>query len=332
MIQDEAQPHASRCVVCVAYDRMDLLDLACMQTVFWEAGRIMTAAGQGGYTLHTASLHGGPIQTVQGLIIDTVALTDFDDIPIHTLFVPGSSALLCSVTTATPLVAWLTLAIAQAQRVITAGSATFLLAQTGALEGKRAATHWSMSEALMHDAPQVLVDGRSLFVQHDHLWTSAGAVSGIDLALALVEADGGRDLAMQVARELVVFFKRPGGQPQFSEMLASQSEGCDAFDELHLWLAANVSRNDLSVDLLARQMHMSARNFSRLYKRKTGRTPAKTIELFRTGAARRMLEESDRNIDQIACACGFGDEERMRVTFHRHLAVSPREYRSRLSA
>lgn len=332
MTQDEAQPPKSKCVVCVAYDQMDLLDLACLQTVLREASRIMTAAGQAGYTLHTASLQGGLIQTMQGLNIDTPALASFDETPIHTLFVPGADVRLCKVNAPASLVLWLTVAIANAQRVIAAGSATFLLAHIGALDGKRAATHWSMSGALEKEAPRVAVQEHSLFVQHDRFWTSAGAASAIDLALALVEEDCGRDVALQVARELVVFLKRSGGQPQFSEMLASQSAGCDSFDDLHLWLAANVGRNDLSVDLLARHMHMSARNFSRLYKRKTGRTPAKTIELFRLGAARRMLEDSDRNIDQIACACGFGDEERMRVTFHRHLAVSPREYRSRLSA
>jgi transcriptional regulator GlxA family with amidase domain len=136
---------------------------------------------------------------------------------------------------------------------------------------------------------------------------------------------------MQVARELVVFMKRPGGQSQFSEMLQSQMNDGDTFAGFHVWLTQNLQREELDVEILARQANMSARNFSRVYKQKTGRSPAKALEIFRLEAARRLLEDSDRNIDQIAGACGFGDEERMRVTFQRHLAISPRDYRSRFS-
>jgi len=134
-----------------------------------------------------------------------------------------------------------------------------------------------------------------------------------------------------VARELVVFLKRPGGQSQFSEFLRSQDNESVAFDDLHAWIADNLGNPNLSVDTLAEQAGMSLRNFARIYKQKSGRTPAKAVEIFRLEAAKRLLEESDRNIDQIARHCGFGDEERMRITFHRNLGIGPRAYRERFS-
>lgn len=171
----------------------------------------------------------------------------------------------------------------------------------------------------------------AIFIQQGNVWTSAGVSAGIDLALALVEADCGRHVALQVARELVVFLKRPGGQAQFSQLLQAQTDDTAGFDALHLWIADNLSDSDLTVERLAEQSRMSPRNFARVYKQKTGRTPAKAIELFRMEAARRLLEDSQRNIDQVAQLCGFGDEERMRYTFHRHLSISPRDYRERFS-
>jgi transcriptional regulator GlxA family with amidase domain len=136
---------------------------------------------------------------------------------------------------------------------------------------------------------------------------------------------------MQVARQLVVYMKRPGGQSQFSELLQSQTTDSPVFDELHLWIAKNLQDQRLTVDMLAMRVNMSPRNFARSYKTKTGRTPAKALELFRVEAARRLLEEAKLDVDQIARRCGFGDEERMRATFKRHLAISPRDYRRRFS-
>ncbi|MEI2298497.1 GlxA family transcriptional regulator [Ensifer sp. MJa1] len=137
---------------------------------------------------------------------------------------------------------------------------------------------------------------------------------------------------MQVARQLVIYVKRPGGQSQFSQLLNVQSKDSDAFERLNLWLEENLSRDNLTVDVLAGQAGMSPRNFARSYKEKTGRTPAKAVEVFRLEAAKRMLETSPQTVDQIARSCGFGDEERMRVTFQRHLGVSPRDYRSRFAS
>jgi transcriptional regulator GlxA family with amidase domain len=230
------------------------------------------------------------------------------------------------------LVRWLRRASGKTRRTTSVCSGAFLLAAAGLLDHKRATTHWLMFELMGQRFPTVQIDRDAIFVQQGAVWTSAGVTAGIDLALALVEADCGHDVAMEVARELVVFLKRPGGQSQFSELLRAQADDAHTFDELHLWIAGNLERPDLTVEFLAEKARMSPRNFARVYKEKTGRTPAKAVEVFRLEAARRFIEDSPRNVDSIARLCGFGDEERMRVTFKRHLGVAPRDYRRRFAA
>ncbi|MGL4271911.1 MAG: GlxA family transcriptional regulator [Pseudomonas paracarnis] len=323
-----AQP---RTLVFLTYPQMGLLDLTGAQTVFWAATKAMAERGLQGYVLHNASLAGGLMPTAEGLSVDTVALAQLDPATIDTLVVPGAPAIEQAMLDNTALVDWLRNASGQARRTASVCSGTFLLALAGLLEGRRAATHWAMCELLKQRFPSIEVDVDAIFVQQGQVWTSAGVSAGIDLALALVEADCGREGALQVARELVVFLKRPGGQAQFSQVLQAQTADSAGFDALHAWISDNLRDSDLSVERLAAQSHMSPRNFARVYKQKTGRTPAKAIELFRMEAARRMLEDSQRSIEQIAGLCGFGDEERMRCTFHRQLAISPRDYRERFS-
>ena len=323
-----AQP---RTLVFLTYPQMGLLDLTGAQTVFWAATKAMAERGLQGYVLHNASLAGGLMPTAEGLSVDTVALAQLDPAAIDTLVVPGAPAIEQAMLDNTALVDWLRNASGQARRTASVCSGTFLLALAGLLEGRRAATHWAMCELLKQRFPSIEVDVDAIFVQQGQVWTSAGVSAGIDLALALVEADCGREVALQVARELVVFLKRPGGQAQFSQVLQAQTADSAGFDALHAWISDNLRDSDLSVERLAAQSHMSPRNFARVYKQKTGRTPAKAIELFRMEAARRMLEDSQRSIEQIAGLCGFGDEEHMRCTFHRQLAISPRDYRERFS-
>ncbi|MGF6098548.1 GlxA family transcriptional regulator [Pseudomonas sp. 18175] len=320
-----------RTLVFLAYPQMGLLDLTGAQTVFWAATKAMAERGLQGYAIHTASLAGGLMQTAEGLSVDTVPLAQLSDYPIDTLIVPGAPAIQQAMAANGDLVDWLRVASGTATRTASVCSGTFLLAMAGLLDGRRAATHWAMCDMLKAGFPAIVVDMDAIFIQQGNVWTSAGVTAGIDLALALVEIDCGRDVALQVARELVVFLKRPGGQAQFSQLLQAQTDDSAGFDTLHLWLADNLQAPDLSVERLAQQAQMSPRNFARVYKQRTGRTPAKAVELFRLEAARRLLEDSERNIDQIARLSGFGDEERMRYTFHRHLAISPREYRERFS-
>ena len=321
----------SRTLVFLAYPQMGLLDLTGAQTVFWAATKAMVERGLPGYVVHTASLAGGLMPTAEGLSVDTLPLAQFDPAALDTLIVPGAPAIQQALAANTDLVDWLRHASTRARRTASVCSGTFLLAQAGLLQGRRAATHWAMCDMLKRGFPSIEVDMDAIFVQQGNVWTSAGVSAGIDLALALVEADCGRHVALQVARELVVFLKRPGGQAQFSQLLQAQTDDTAGFDALHLWIADNLSDRELTVERLAEQSRMSPRNFARVYKQKTGRTPAKAIELFRVEAARRLLEDSQRNIDQVAHLCGFGDEERMRYTFHRHLAISPRDYRARFS-
>lgn len=320
-----------RRVLFVAFDDVGLLDLSGAQTVFWAADKAMAARGLPGYERCTASIDGGLVRSAEGLALQTDALKAFKPASVDTLIVPGSPHMAAVLDRSATLVKWLKRASGAARRTASVCSGAFLLAATGLLDHKRATTHWLMFDMMTERFPDVEIDRDAIFVQQGAVWTSAGVTAGIDLALALVEADCGHDVAMEVARELVVFLKRPGGQSQFSELLQAQAEDTDTFDELNLWIAGNLGRANLTVEFLAERARMSPRNFARVYKDKTGRTPAKAVEVFRLEAARRLLEDSGRNIDQIASLCGFGDEERMRVTFQRHLGVAPRDYRKRFS-
>jgi len=315
----------------VAYPGMGLLDMTGPQTAFWSASRYAEERGMPGYERRTVSLTGGLVPSAEGVALDTLPLTAFAGHEVDTLIVPGAPQIERALESSAELVAWLSAMSRQVRRTASVCSGTFLLAQAGLLQGKRAATHWAMCDLLKRRFPSIEVEPDAIYVQQGPLWTSAGVTAGIDLSLALVEADCGRDIAMKVARDLVVFLKRPGGQSQFSEVLQAQADDHAGFDDLHQWIAEHLGREDLTVEQLAKRAGMSPRNFARVYKEKTGRTPAKAMEVFRLSAARRLLEASERNVDEIARQCGFGDVERMRVTFQRHLAVSPTEYRRRFS-
>lgn len=326
-------PHSQKhekLVVFVAFSQMGLLDITGAQTVFWAASRYMEERGLPPYDRHTISLNGGLVISAEGVGIDTEALSFLSDADIDTIIVPGSPHIIDVLDESSPLSLWLSNRYAKVRRVASVCSGAFLLAQAGLLEGKRAATHWAMLDLLQKRYPSIKIDGDAIFVNEGSIWTSAGVTAGIDLALALVEEDCGHDIAMKVARELVVYMKRSGGQSQFSELLQAQSSDT-SFDKLHEWINNNLHNKNINIDTLSAQACMSPRNFARVYKQKTGRTPAKAMEIFRLEAARRLLEDSPHSISEIASRCGFGDEERMRITFHRNLAVSPSEYRKRFS-
>lgn len=321
-----------RRVLFVAFPEVGLLDLTGAQTVFWCATKAMEARGLPGYERCTASLDGGLVRSAEGLVLQTEALAGYRPSSVDTLVVPGSPHMAQVLDHSEALIKWLRRAAGKSRRTASVCSGAFLLAAAGLLDRKRATTHWLMFDMMRERFPAVQIDRDAIFVQQGAVWTSAGVTAGIDLAMALVEADCGHEVAMEVARELVVYLKRPGGQSQFSGMLRAQAEDSAAmFDDLNRWIAGNIGRRDLGVDQLAEQARMSPRNFARVYKQQTGRTPAKAVELFRLEGAKRLLEDSTRNIDQIARLCGFGDEERMRVTFQRNLGVAPRDYRRRFA-
>jgi transcriptional regulator GlxA family with amidase domain len=204
----------------------------------------------------------------------------------------------------------------------------FLLAEAGLLDGLRVTTHWSAAALLQQRYPQLRVDPDPIWIREGRIWTSAGVTSGMDLALALVEDDLGRDLALAIARRLVLFLKRPGGQSQFSAQLATQLADRTPLRDLQGWIAEHPGA-DLSVEALAHRVAMSPRHFARVFTQQVGRTPARFVEESRVEAARRRLEESDDAIEAVAERCGFGSPETMRRAFLRVLRVNPAAYRSR---
>jgi len=320
-----------RNVLFVAYPDVSLLDLAGPQTVFWAASKYARERGLAGYRCHTVSFSGGTVATVEGTAVETVALDSFDLKMVDTVVVPGSPTILEVARNSASLIEWLTVAPSAVRRIASVCSGAFLLAFAGLLDGKRATTHWAMIDRFRELFPSVDLDPDAIFVQQQNLWTSAGVTTGIDLALAMVEADCGHEVALASAKDMAVYMKRPGAQPQLSEFLITQSRQVPMLEALHLWITQHLSDEKLSVEQLADQVGMSPRNFARVYKEKTGRTPAKGVEYFRLEAARRQLQDMSQPIDVIARACGFGSEERMRVAFQRCFGLSPSEYRMKVN-
>jgi transcriptional regulator GlxA family with amidase domain len=207
----------------------------------------------------------------------------------------------------------------------------FLLAEAGVLNGKRATSHWKFVSELSKRYPQVKVESEPIWVRDGNIFTSAGISAGIDLALAWVEEDCGSALAHEIARELVLFLRRPGGQQQLSVSLAKQASEMKNIQELQVWIADHLEKN-LSVQVLAQRVAMSVRNFERVFTRETGCTPARYVAQMRVEAARRQLEHSDKSIEQIARHCGFVNADLMRRAFARSVGTTPARYRSRLSS
>jgi transcriptional regulator GlxA family with amidase domain len=227
---------------------------------------------------------------------------------------------------------WISQVLPKARRVASVCLGAFVLAWTGVLDGKRAVTHWRYCPRLADGFSRISVEPNAIFVKDGRVWTSAGVSAGIDLALAMIEEDFGHITALDVARRLVVFLKRPGGQSQFSTVLAAQASDVEGrFSALHAWIIENIA-GDLKVEALARKAGMTPRTFARAYVSRTGMTPASGVEALRVETARLLLESKEiRGVVEVAQRAGFGDDERMRRAFMRHLGVSPSEYRSRFS-
>jgi transcriptional regulator GlxA family with amidase domain len=320
-------PPAHRDVVILTYEGVNLLDVAGPAQVFTTAAARARDGGAPPYRVSVASRRGGPTLTSTGIAIVTSSLAQLEGQPIDTLIVAGGPGM-HAIRHDPEMVAWLAARAAQARRTCSVCTGAFLLAAAGLLDGRRATTHWRWAGALQAQYPKVRVEPRPIYVQDGAIWSSAGVSAGIDLALALVEADLGHAAALEVARYLVVFLQRPGSQAQFSAALAGPLEQTGRFGDLQAWIAANLER-DLRVERLAERMAMSPRNFARAYAAATGLTPAKAVEAMRVEAARRLLETTFRPIGWIARQCGFGDDERMRRSFLRWIGVTPSDYRDR---
>jgi len=302
-------------VVFVVFEDFQILDLTGPLEVFSAAG---------GYTSEVCSLAGGPVRASCGLGVDTAPLPRGRG-GLDTLIVVGGNG--------TPgaagderLVRWVAAAGRRTRRVASVCTGAFVLARAGLLDGRRATTHWSQCDRLARLFPEVAVERDPIFVHDTGVWTSAGVTAGMDLALELVEADLGADRAREVARWLVMFVQRPGGQAQFSAQLAAQRPDRRPLRELEAWIPDHLTE-DLGVPALAGRAAMSERNFARVFRAELGVTPAAYVEAVRTEAARRLLETTDVPVGAVARSCGFGTVETMHRSFQRGLGVTPGEYR-----
>jgi transcriptional regulator GlxA family with amidase domain len=319
-------PNLQRPVELLAFPQVQMLDVTGPLQVFATANDIV-GGDMPPYAIRVVSQTGGAVTCSSGLCLLAQPLP-LQDAPLDTLIVAGGPGVEAAAADAA-MVAWVQRRAHQARRFASVCTGAVLLATSGLLDGRRAATHWSLCNELARRFPSVQVEPDPIFVQDGPAWTSAGVTAGIDLALALVEEDLGRKVALAVARYLVVFLKRPGGQAQFSATLALQAD--DRFEMLHRWIATHLS-DDLSLSQLASQVGMSERSFSRHYVETTGQTPARAIEKLRVEAARNLLTDSQLPVKRVARSCGFGSEETMRRSFLRVLAATPQAYRARFGA
>lgn len=278
------------------------------------------------YQVAVASEAGGPVETDSGVKLETVPLDRTVLSSVDTLLVAGGK--IPPVAT-TSLRAKLAKYLDRPRRLGSICTGAFLLAELGVLDRREATTHWAYCSRLEREYPTVSVKPDAIFVTSGRIWTSAGVSAGIDMALAMIEDDLDHLAALNVARGMVLFLKRPGGQSQFSVELRDQMRDARGrFGDLHDWIRTNLDA-DLSVPALAEAAKMSARNFARVYVRETGESPARAVEKLRTEAARRLLESAHDPIQAVARRAGFGDDERMRRAFVKTYGVSPQDYRSR---
>jgi transcriptional regulator GlxA family with amidase domain len=284
------------------------------------------------YRIEIAAPQAGPFATSSGvrLVADTsfAQITNKRLVRIHTLITVGGEPGMRQEVARGNATDIVSRAIGRVPRIASVCSGTFFLAAAGALDGRRAATHWSEVEALKRFRPAVLVDGDAIHVEDGGIWTSAGVTAGMDLALAMIEADLGRKVALAIARRHVVFRIRPGGQSQFSAELVAQSADSPKLQKLAEKITTH-PRTDWRTDALAAEAGVSRRSLSRLFRAGLNISPADFVERVRTDLARRRLLETNDNVEGIAVACGFGSLRRMDRAFARAMSASPSEFRSR---
>jgi transcriptional regulator GlxA family with amidase domain len=323
-----SSPNPIRAIDVLTFPAVQVLDVTGPIQVFATANDFVTEAGGAPpYRLRLVAQDAGGVTATAGVGLAAGPLSGCGE-ALDTLIVPGGPGVGAAAESPV-LLDWLRQRATQARRVASVCTGAFMLAAAGLLDGRRATTHWKYSASLARRFPAIRVEPDPIFLCDGSVWTSAGVTAGIDLALALVEEDLGRSMALAVARYLVVFLKRPGGQAQFSAALALQVTD-DRFGALHDWINGHLA-SDLSLSVLAAQAGMSERSFSRHYTQAIGQTPARAIERLRVEAGRRLLSESRTPVKRIAQRCGFGSEETMRRSFLRLLAVTPQDYRSRFT-
>ncbi len=323
-----------RSVVLLAFPGMQSLDLVGPFEVFHTAGLVLAAeaartAGntvgtpETGYDVSVVSKDGAPIRTDSGL---RLAADPLPGGPVDTLVLPGGGGT-AEVRDDPDLMFWIRDTARGARRVVSVCTGAFLAAEAGLLDGCRATTHWAFADRMAEEYPGVDVDPEPIFVRSsERVWTAAGVTAGIDLALSLVEDDYGTDVAQTVARYLVLYLRRPGGQTQFAPPVWMPRAKRSPIREVQESIEAQPGATHTVADL-AKRAAMSPRHFTRVFTDEVGEAPATYVERIRTDAARRLLEQTDDTVVAIASRCGFGTAETMRRNFVRRIGVSPDQYR-----
>ena len=324
-----AGPGLTRRIVFVAASGVEILDLVGPLQVFARASEMHTRENPGSPPIYSVEV--GTISSRRSLIANCglriTADRTFREVrgKIDTLLVAGGDAIEQN-EISPQAVSWLKRLSGRIRRVASVCTGAMLLARAGLLDGRRATTHWNWCQTLIKRAPRAEIDPDPIFIRDKNVYTSAGVTAGMDLALAMVEEDHGTRLALQVARNLVLYLRRPGGQSQFSAALSLQLTDRKPLRELEAWVLDNLHK-PLNVRLLAQRVAMSPRNFARVFTREMKTTPAKFVERLRVEAARRRLEESQNSMEMIADECGFGNVNSMRNVFQRTLKITPGQYR-----
>jgi transcriptional regulator GlxA family with amidase domain len=319
-------------IAVLAFPNVQVLDVVGPLEVFSRTSRWLRDHGKRAehvYQVEIIGLKRGPFRTSSGLRL--YADRGFAEVGrgIDTLLIAGGLGIE-ECRSHAPLLRWIRSQARLVRRLASICTGAFLLAEAGLLQGRRATTHWNHCSDLARDFPQVKVEPDTIFVREGSLYTSAGVTAGMDLALALVEEDFGREVALATARELVMFLKRPGGQAQFSAQLSVQFAEHEPLRELQSYIVEHPS-DDLSVARLARRVAMSPRNFARVFLREVGTTPASFVTSVRVETARRLLEESSESLNAVCSKSGLGTTESMRRAFLRALGIAPGRYRERFN-
>jgi transcriptional regulator GlxA family with amidase domain len=330
----DAQVHAReakiRTVGIVVYPGVEILDITGPMEVFAFANIALQQSGvslEPPYLIEVLAEKPEPITTSCGLqIIANKAYSSIHD-GIDTMLIAGTTNIECLLCDP-KLQDWIRTIAPRVRRLASVCTGAFLLAESGLLDGRRATSHWVACNILSTEYPSITVEPDRIFVRDGNISTSGGVTSGIDLALAMLEEDWGSELALFVARFLVVFLKRPGGQSQFSAYLVSEPANHPDLRNLQAWIMTHLEE-DLRVEALAERVAMSPRNFARLFLTETGMTPAKFVEMARIDSARHYLGSTELPIETVAEKAGFKDPERMRRAFIRQIGVNPQNYRDR---
>lgn len=306
------------------YPHVQSLDAVGPGQVFGSANQML---GRDAYRVKFVASKPGPVATSASFALFAEDLRSLPPRSVDTLIVPGGDDQgVRGVLADKALSAWIKAGASHARRACSVCSGAFLLAATGVLAGKRVATHWSATNVLARAFPDLTVDPEAIYINEGKCWTSAGVTSGIDMSLALVEQDLGRDMAMAVARQLVVYMRRPGHQTQFSTTLAAQSTKDSRLADLAAWAERNLDKQ-LDVETLAGRTNMSLRNFHRHCRTELGVSPAKFVESLRLDAARRLLETRGFDLAQVASRAGFSGPDHLIRAFERRFGMTPGVYR-----